>query len=121
MRRLGPLVALAVLGLAASGASAQLADNASPEQDLDCAIWASAIAGTTEDKNILVGIGPVMGYFIGRYEGQTGKDIDEPMIARAPQIKPEDLSALDKLCQPRMKLFGQRLVTLGNRLQAAVE
>lgn len=111
----------AVLLSAGVPASATISDTATAAEDLDCAIWASAIAGSTNDKDVLLGIGPMLGYFLGRYEARTGTDIDDPMIARAREISQEDLAALDKACQPRMMRFGKRLVDIGNRMSTAAK
>ena len=111
------LFAAGVVALTPIAATAAPTDTATPAQDLDCAIWASMAAGSTTDKDALVGIGSTMGYFVGRYEMASGADIDEAMIARTPQINSDNLPELQRVCQARMQEFGQRLVVLGERLQ----
>lgn len=110
--------AAAALASVHTAAPAAASDSATPAQDLDCAIWASMVAGSTTDKDALVGIASIMGYFIGRYETAVGDDIDEAMMARTPQVAAGDLTGLQTTCQARMLRFGQRLVALGDRMQA---
>ncbi len=115
MRR---LFAVAMVAIPPVAATAAQTDIAAPAQDLDCAIWASMAAGSTTDKDALLGIGTTMGYFVGRYEMAVGQDIDEAMMVRTPQITSDKLPELQQVCQARMRKFGERLVVLGQRMQA---
>ena len=94
-------------------------DTATPLQDLDCAIWASSIAATTTDKEMLIGIATLAGYFIGRYEAAVKDDIDEAMFARSTKMTESELAALNAPCQARARTYGSRLTALGARIVAA--
>ncbi len=93
-------------------------DLGTPAENLDCAVWASVITGTTDDPEVAQGFGYVMSWFIGLYEGATGTRIDEAMAVRIAQIDDAEFEAIGERCAPRMGAFGTRLGELGRRLQA---
>jgi hypothetical protein len=111
------LVALAALAFATSPVSAQ--ETATPAENLDCALWAANLAGGAEDNSEdFAAFGMIMTWFIGLYEGQVGRDIDEPFAARAQELTDADFETLAERCLPRMAAFGDRLTVLGDSLQA---
>ena len=112
------LALAAALALAPVAATAAQSDNATPAQNLDCAIWASIVIGNSDDEAVTSGLGMILGYFIGLYEAATGNDIDEAMVARASVITETELEALDTTCSARMVAYGERLGALGSRMQA---
>jgi hypothetical protein len=112
------LAALAPLALVASPASAQEA--ATPAENLDCAIWAANLAGSVdENSEDFAAFGMIMTWFIGLYEGQVGRAIEEPLAARALELTDADFAAIGERCLPRMAAFGDRLTVLGDKLQAS--
>jgi hypothetical protein len=112
------LAALAALALMASPVSAQEA--ATPEENLDCAIWAANLTGSVEETSEdFAAFGMVMTWFIGLYEGQVGRPIGEPLEARARQLTDADFEAIGERCLARMAAFGERLTVLGDKLQAS--
>lgn len=113
--RMRGLAALTALALVASPAAAQ--DLGTPAENLDCAIWAAYVAGSNEDSEVQAGFGIVLSWFIGLYEGQTGRRIDDAMAARAAQLTDQDVAAIGERCLPRVEAYGDRLSALGDRLQ----
>lgn len=114
------LAALAAFALAATPATAQDAtaqDIGTPAENLDCAIWAAYMAGTNEDPEAEAAFAIALSWFTGLYEGQTGRSIDEPLVARATQLTDEDILTIGGLCVPRFEAYGNRLSVLGDRLQ----
>jgi hypothetical protein len=106
----------ALLLIAAAPAAAQ--DQGTPTENLDCAIWAAYLIGTTEDADASQGLGFALSWFVGLYEGQTGEPIDAAMRARVATMTQDDLVAVEKRCIPRMQAYGDRLTQLGDELQA---
>ena len=112
------LAALAAIAMVTSPAAAQ--EVATPAENLDCAIWAANLAGSVEETSEdMAAFGMIMTWFIGLYEGQVGRDIDEPLAARARELTDADFEAIGERCLPRMAAFGNRLTVLGDKLQAA--
>lgn len=111
-------VALAVTpAMSVAGAS----DAATPAQDLDCAVWAANLAGSTSDKQMLMGAATLNGYFTGRYEATTQTDIDDAMFARSTTMTDAEMPAIERMCQARAKRYGDRLTILGKRIVAEAE
>lgn len=92
---------------------------ATPAQDLDCAIWASHVAGTTDDPQRLQGVSAILGYFIGRYESAQAENIDDAMMARSLVLTTGDIAALNDRCEARAVTYGNRLIALGQRMVEA--
>lgn len=95
------------------------ANAASAQENLDCVIWASYRAGNAqgqEDTNAFV---LATAWFVGLYEGQTGKAVDEPMIARANGLSVAQIGPLEGPCLARFSSFADRMSEVGNRLGAS--
>jgi hypothetical protein len=107
--------ALAALVLATSPAAAQ--QDATAAENLDCAIWAAFVAGANDDPEVETAFGIILSWFVGLYEGQTGRVVDAAFTARAEQLTDEDLQAIEERCLPRVEAYGERLSALGDRLQ----
>lgn len=111
MRR---LLTLAVAGLLlASPAQAQ---PITAQDNLDCAIWAAVAGGASEDEQFKNVLAIALGWFIGQYEGQTGKLIDEELEQGVRNIDDAKYQASAGICMARLGEFGQRLSTLGSGL-----
>ena len=108
------LPAVALLAVAAApGASA-----ATPTENLDCAVWASVTMDTLADADAQQGFGFVMNWFIGLYEGATGRDIDDAMVQRMANMTDAEFDRIGPICLDRMSAYGERLGRLSERLAA---
>jgi hypothetical protein len=95
-----------------------VAKTATPQDNLDCAIWATyriGIAAEDEERN---GLMLATAWFSGLYEGQTGTTIDEAMIARSRALTPAQIEAFEPACLARFGDFGNRFTAIGERLGA---
>ncbi|NNC52323.1 MAG: hypothetical protein HKO08_04715 [Erythrobacter sp.] len=90
------------------------------QDDLDCAIFLSYVLGTmeeaqaTEEEKTGVMVGMI--YFIGRYEGAGGADIEGAMLGRFETFEESDIERLRMPCAARMESMGQRLISAGNAI-----
>ena len=91
---------------------------ATPEENLDCAVWTSFRMDATTEAEIFNGLGFTLSWFIGLYEGATGTSIDDAMVARSATITDAELRSLDQRCLSLMQGYGNRLSKLGDRLVA---
>lgn len=103
----------------------QVAEEAAPtpNDDIKCAVWAAFIIGTNEEEEVKAGYSPTMAYFLGRYEGATGKQFAEEMV-RVTRELDEDVTklvALDDVCPARMADFGDRLSSMGGEMTSEGE
>ena len=115
MRRIALLLALA----AAAPAAAQSAPALSADEiDERCAIWASAMVATAapEDAQASQGLGYTMTWFIGRYEGRTGRKLDESWNTTAVDAVVADMAGHAELCLPLMEDLGARLTSWGEAI-----
>jgi hypothetical protein len=121
MKRLFVLATL-ISGLAMQPAMAQVAPvrpAVSADADLLCAVWAADMATRAKTEKEKYGLTLLMTYFMGRWEGATGRSIEDGFtmefvtvgIARIPEIAPD--------CLRRSGEFGQKLQLVGSRLQNA--
>ena len=108
--------ALVAFGLG-TAARAQSGDGA--EDDLDCALFTAIEAGKTDDAETRNGIIFSMLYFIGRWEGTTGRRIEVVMTERALTDAARRSTQLTDKCATKMMDFGNRLDKLGSRLEKA--
>lgn len=108
-----------LLTLAAAGsllASPAQAQPITPQDNLDCAIWAAVAGGASEDEKFKNVLAIALGWFIGQYEGQTGKLIDEQLEQGVKTIDEAKYQASATICMARLGGFGQRLSKLGSGL-----
>ncbi len=115
MIRYVTLAAAAILAVPAAAQQATSQDN------LDCAVWAAYKVGLTQDDQARNALSIAMAWFIGQYEGQTGLAIDAALVARAKEF---DVAGIDRLTDPCVKrfgAFGDRLTALGAELSKAAE
>lgn len=118
----------AVIAVPAAGADTvqdQVAESATPtpDDDIKCAVWAAFLIGTNDDPEVKAGYSPTMAYFLGRYEGATGKQFQEEMLRVTKELD-EDFNrmvALDDVCPARMEDFGNRLGSLGDEMTSEGE
>lgn len=112
MRVLRGLILAAGL-LAAAPAAAQ---QASAQQNLDCAIWAAYQVGVAQNDEVANGFSIAVSWFIGLYEGQTGQLIDAPMRKRSAELDEAGIARLTGPCLGRFSAFADRLGTLGQAM-----
>ena len=90
------------------------------QDDLDCAIFLSYVLGTMEDAQATekekTGVMVGMIYFIGRYEGAGGSDIEGAMVERFETFVESDIERLRMPCAARMESMGQRLIEAGDAI-----
>lgn len=90
------------------------------QDDLDCAIFLAYVLGTmeqaqaTEEEKTGVMVGMI--FFIGRYEGAGGDDIEGAMVERFKEFQPSDLDRLRMPCAARMESMGSRLISAGDAI-----
>jgi len=112
-----PILAAATAALLLSSPAG--AQQATVDQNLDCAIWASFRLGVSQDEAERTGLMIATAWFIGLYEGQSGRKIGEVMGARAMALSPQEVQALESSCLPRFQDFGNRMTKLGSDLKAS--
>jgi hypothetical protein len=114
-------IALAAALLFSAPAAAQ---QATPQENLDCAVWADFMIGEAldeQDDSASTSLTFALVWFIGQYEGQTGEVIDTAMAARATEL---DVAAKERLtvtCFSRVESFADRLSNLGEQLSKSAE
>lgn len=108
----GALAVQPALAQSAAPASASTADS-----DLLCAAWAANSAGKNKTEKETVGLTVLMTYFIGRWEGATGRSIEEGLTFSYLSANLAKVEGANAECMARAGEFGQRLQLVGNRLQ----
>jgi hypothetical protein len=114
-------LAIAALALTVTAPAIAADANSSAEDDLRCAIWAGHVAGSTDDEKTKQGVGFILTYFIGRYEGASGRRFEDgATVDYVASVVPQ-LGSLQETCKVRMQSFGQRLIAWGEHLQKAAQ
>lgn len=112
------LVLASLAGPAFADAAAEPVQELTPQDDLGCAFWTAAMVGNLKDGEMKHGVSMAMVWFIGRWEGATGRPIEEGMnVANLAAITPK-FDQLAKQCPQRMVAFGGRMQAMGEQLQA---
>ena len=99
----------------AADADTRIGATGSAEQDVQCAAWAGYIVGTNDDADVKQGFSLAMTYFLGLYEGKTGQNFADRMVATAQLLDsdPSLIDALTPVCLPRTQDIGHRLSEFG--------
>ena len=118
--RTGLFGVAALLSLAPSVASAQAVAGAQAAADpsLRCAAWAAIQAGQATEDGSKNAFTYVLTWFIGRYEGATGRRFDEVLTAGDVEKYGRDMDKLNQLCLPLMLSIGDRMESWGAKMQA---
>lgn len=96
----------------------------SGSDDLDCAIFVAITidsVSTEEDPEAAMGLAAGLTYFIGRYEGKGGTDLEADLMGRFDTLSLDDLAGLEGKCSPLLENMGENLQTAGNAFVAAGE
>jgi len=115
-----PIALAAALLLSAPAAAQQ----ATPQENLDCAVWAVFMLDKLPDEQDDAAISSLtfaLVWFIGQYEGQTGEVIDTAMAARATEMDNVAIARLTVTCAWRLQSFADRLSNLGGQLSKSAE
>ena len=107
-------LALALLPVA-SLAAEEPAPAGSPTQDVQCAAWAAYVISASDDPDVKTAVGYAMTYFIGIYEGKTGKKFTEAMLGEGQKVETDEAFrlAVSEICLPRMQDIGDRMANYG--------
>lgn len=112
-------LALSSLALSSLAVAVPAHAQAPVDTDLRCSAWAMVAGAQEKDEAKRRGLGFMMSYFMGRYEGRTGGKIET-------QIKPDKVAALignvpdaNKVCAAAAQAFGQRFDATMKGMQAA--
>ena len=85
--------------------------------DLLCAAWTANTASKAKTEKEKYGLTLLMTYFIGRWEGATGRTIDEGLTLEFLTANMTTLEGASADCAARSGEFGRRLQLVGQRLQ----
>lgn len=87
------------------------------DDDLICALWSADATSRAKTEKEKIGLTLLMTYFIGRWEGATGRTIDEGLTIEFVSANFAKLLGANADCLKRSGEFGQRLQLVGSRLQ----
>jgi hypothetical protein len=121
---LGRFIAVAaVLALPIAG-PAQAQIRLEPDQAMRCAVWASIMAASSEEKESQDAFAYALHYFIGQYEGASDQSISSDFDEEAIVNVAENLEAYSPVCAgsmigfgTRMQEWGRAMTELGTRLE----
>jgi hypothetical protein len=91
------------------------------EESLKCAIWASYYSVAFEGQEEAAAFTYAFNFFVGRYEGLTGRGIDEGVDEALVLEAAESIEALDPICSAHMEAYGERMVDFGEAITAIGE
>lgn len=90
---------------------------ATPQENLDCALWAFMLLGSElDDPTAELGLAAAAGWFLGLYEGQTGTNSEQAMQDRAKAMSDAEMATIANRCAERMMGFGEQLVRASDGL-----
>ncbi|MDE1468333.1 hypothetical protein [Aurantiacibacter sp. D1-12] len=114
-KALASLVAATAMAVTTPVLAQDRSIEASATEDFQCAVWVSIIASTplAQDPEVQTGFNVALGFFVGRYEGLTGRGIDEDWNGQAAEEVVLNLERFATICGNRMDSFGGRLQRLG--------
>ena len=105
----------AFLPAIALAADEPVAADGTPLQDIQCAAWAAYMVSENDDPQAATAFGYAMTFFIGMYEGKTGRDFAEAMLVEAKKFEADEAlrEAIQRVCLPRMQDIGDRMANFG--------
>ena len=105
------LVAVPVAAQESTPQQAAPHGQATPQENLDCALWAFSVLGSDiEDVGAEVGLSGAAGWFLGLYEGQMGTNSEQAMRDRAETLSDAEIDTISGHCAERMVGFGEQLL-----------
>lgn len=110
------------LGLATSPLAAQpIAENSAHAADADliCAAWTAFVVGNAKTEKEQMGISALVTYFAGRWEGATGRPIEDGLTVDFVSANISKIQGAKDDCLLRAGEFGRRLELVGDRLKKA--
>ncbi|MEY4951767.1 MAG: hypothetical protein RL299_191 [Pseudomonadota bacterium] len=111
------LLGLALGAFAVSATAAHAQKAVTPERDLRCAAVIMLLGGMAKDERQTTGFAAGFSYFIGRWEGATGRNFEEALTPEYVMETSKSLGTYQKECSVRMVSFGDRLIVLGRGIQ----
>ena len=109
--------ALALTVVAAPLAAQQSTVRIPADEARQCAIWASYLSSESQDDPEAVeALLFATNYFIGHYEGATGRSIADGQDLAAAMAIVNDLDAVTQMCSEHMLAYGQRMIDWGEVL-----
>lgn len=115
MKYILPSIALGLMPLSLNAQEVAQQDPvavATPEQDLDCAIYITLVGVRAQGKQ-QTGVVAGMTYFIGRYEAASGQDVSAAASERLKLATLEEIVAQSDDCLARMTAMGETVQSLG--------
>jgi hypothetical protein len=106
-------IALGLLPASLHAEKASTAQDASPEQDLDCAIFFALVGGKSEGSR-QAGVIAAMSYFIGRFEVVSEIDFSTAAAEHLELASLAEIIAESDDCISRMEAFSVRLNEFGD-------
>ncbi|OJW73540.1 MAG: hypothetical protein BGO57_07790 [Sphingomonadales bacterium 63-6] len=106
------LAAAAVLAvLTAPGAAADAPAKPKPQDDIECAAWASVTGSYAEDDTQGDSFAMAFNYFLGRYQAVAGENFGDALTAalNAIDTDPATYERYNQACMPRWQAHGQAL------------
>ena len=111
--------AVAALLVLPADAQSQEAVRIDPKEAMQCAVWASMVSEEVGDADTQAAVNAAMGYFVGQYEGATGRSVieghDEAVI-REVALDPDICWGHVQRYSPRWVEWDRMLRELGDRL-----
>jgi hypothetical protein len=119
MGRAAAFAALAGVALATSPVAAQQNARIAPDEARQCAIWASYVsAEIVDDPDTQQALMFATNYFVGHYEGATGRSIAGGDDRAAAEQLVLNLEQVTQMCSAHMEAYGLRMTAWGAALEA---
>lgn len=109
-------LAIPAAGLAQSDSGSGNNVRMEPIEAKQCAVWASAMVAAFDDPEIEEGLLFAINYFVGYYEGATGRGIGDLADRSALREPIMDIEGFAVICGSHMENFGGRMTVWGTEL-----
>jgi len=114
--KLHGLILAAAIAAVPGVLSAQAPVRIAPDEAMQCAVWASALSEVVEDPASKTALLYALSYFVGHYEGATGKSISEGHDEALVTAVGRNVDGFSGMCQAHMGAYGPRMVEWGSKL-----
>ena len=112
MKRLFMFPAAAML--AATPLAAQ--DRPADPPGLQCAAWAAILVGQAPSDQDSTGLVALLGYFIGKYEGATGRELESDVLIELISRPGYSETAVQDTCLAEAEDLGERMQDVGQAM-----